>query len=180
MDSIGREGEFILKSCEKREKHFVQNGYSLIEMVIVIAIMALMVSFTALGFGLLRSGDTKKCAEEINSGLTQLKSRTMAKNKPEYMRLSQRGDQLFMGYYTRDDAGNYSLQGTEKEIASGDVSVSCDSVPLTNGDTVTFAIRKKDGAFEAVDGDVPKKIEVKGNQVYNIVLIKDTGRHYIE
>ncbi len=171
-----------MKHDEERKNHIAKSGFSLIEMVIVIAIMALMVGFIVLGFGLVTSGNTKKCAEEINSGLTQLKSRTMAKSTPEYMRLSQNGDRLVMGYYTRDDTGNYSLQGSEREIAAGDVSVSCDTVPLSDGDTVTFAIRKKDGAFEAVDGDVPQKIEVRGsqNQVYRIVLVKDTGRHYIE
>ncbi len=156
-----------------------KEGFSLVELIIVIAVMGILVGAAAYSFGYMKLADAKGLANGINSGLSELKSESMAKNKPVYMHLYEQ-DGSYILYYSEDSSCDTSKEG--KNLGSSTMSVKMDGTELGSGGTKSFHIRKKDGAFEAVDGDEPpSEIEVSSDSyTYKIVLVKETGRHYID
>lgn len=165
-----------------------QPGFSLMELIIVIAIMALMASGIGISIGLLRSSDAKKLAGEINSSLTKLRSENMAKSELSYMHIYYYED----NYYIQMSKDPTPLEdGSGRMIGSGSVSVSFkgkSDIPLGTGltGTLSFCINKKDGSFVGkvnnTELETTSEIEVSSNTStkYRIVLVRDTGRHYME
>lgn len=165
-----------------------QPGFSLMELIIVIAIMAVLASGIALSIGLLRSSDAKKLAGEINSSFTTLRSDNMAKSELSYMHIYYYEND----YYIQMSKDPTPLEdGSGRNIGSGSVTVSFkgkSDISLGSGLTsvLTFCINKKDGSFvEKVNNTELKttsEIEISSNTStkYRIVLVRDTGRHYME
>ena len=156
-----------------------REGFSLVELIIVIALMGILVGLSAYGYGYLKLADAKGLANGINSGLSELKSESMAKKKPVYMHLYEK-DGSYILYYS--DNASCDVDHDGKNLGSSNMSVKMDGTELGAGGKKSFHIRKKDGAFDAVNGDEPPaEIEVSSDSyTYKIILVKDTGRHYIE
>ncbi len=154
------------------EKH---KGYSLVELMITIAIMAILVGLIGLSANLLKSADTKEVAHEINSGLTELKSQNMGRNKPIYMHFNMYNGSYYVNY---TESETFTPDGTGREVGAPDVMVSVDGTVMNNGDDICILIQKKDGAFALG----PEKIVVTGEGAsdYTVWLVKRTGRHYVE
>ena len=159
------------------------------ELIVVIAIIALMAGGITVSVGLLRSSDAKKLASEINSSLTTLRSENMAKNELSYMHIYYYED----AYYIQMSKDPVPVQdGSGKRVESGSVAVSFrgeSDIPLGSGltGTLTFCINKKDGSFMKKVNDTELKttseIEVTSPNTstkHHIVLVRDTGRHYME
>lgn len=157
----------------------IREGFSLVELILVIAVMGILVGLTAYGYGYMKLADAKGLANGINSGLSELKSESMAKNEPVYMHLFEREGNYIL-YYSEDSSCDTGVDG--KNLGSSEMSLKLDGTELGAGGAKSFHIRKKDGAFEPVNGEEPpSEIEVSsGSYTYKIVLVKDTGRHYIE
>lgn len=152
-----------------------KQGFSLVELLVTMAIMAVVVGMLSLGIGMLSSADTKEVAQGLNSSLGELKSRTMGKNQAAYLHFYRYEDVYYVAFtdsvtFTPDDSG--------KEIGDGRITVSCDGVTMSNNADVCFAIRKKDGAFSMG----PKEVSVTSEKAspYTVHLVKDTGTHYVE
>lgn len=165
-----------------------QPGFSLIELLVVIAIMAVLAGGIALSINLLRSSDSKKLANEINSSFTTLRSENMGKSELSYMHIYYfEGD-----YYIQMSNDPTPLEdGSGRNIGSGSVSVvfkgeSDISLGTGSTETLSFCINKKDGSFVGKVNDTELKttseIEVLSDisTKYQVVLVRDTGRHYME
>jgi len=55
-----------------------REGFSLVELIITIAIMGILIGFMAFGLGYLTASNSTKIAENINSGFSELKTQNMA------------------------------------------------------------------------------------------------------
>ena len=168
-----------------REQKLHRAGFSLVELLIVIAIMGILVGGTALSVNLLRSADTKGAAYDINSGLTDMKSRTRAGKEQWYMYLFYQNDTYYMDLTTTAPDG-YTKNTNAKEIGDSDIKVyygnSKKLLSTAPEGFVCVAFRKKDGAF-LVNGKCicPEKIYVEADNApsYVVRMIEDTGHHYI-
>lgn len=152
-----------------------RDGFSLIELIIVIALMALLTGGVTLSYRLIRSADTKGTAYDIDSALTDLKSKNMAANKLLYLHLYRYEGAYYIDY---TESESYTPDGNGTEIGDSEVTITCDGTALADGDEVTIGIQKKDGAFSAG----PEEIRVTDDGVtgYIVYLVRDTGSHFVE
>ena len=170
----------------KTKSALVRKGFSLVEMIIVIAIMGILVGTVGLSIGLLRSTDTKGAAYDINSKLTDLKSRTTGGKEQPYLYLYFFDETYYLDFsYTEPDA--YTPSKNAKEIGDANLNILYGSDKKSLHDApnkfLCLAFRKKDGAF-LVEGkcECPETIYVEADDAsaYVIHMVQDTGHHYVE
>ena len=166
-------------------------GFSLIELIIVIAIMAIFVGIATLSIGLIRSADTRGLASAINDSLTDLKSYTESHKGPYHMFIYKIDDSGFYSHFQEgaDFTPPTSPGSGDKRL--GMATLKVDFVDGLDGSTKTigddsesgkvfakFRIQKKDGSYL----DAPKSLSVfKGSTCdFKVLLTKDTGLHYVE
>lgn len=157
------------------EKVKERDGFSLMEMIIVIAILGMITGGIAVTYNMVRSADVKGMAYDIDSSLTNLKSKNMGSNKQLFMHLYKQSGNYFIDYTEEE---SYTPSGEGESVGESGISLKYDGKELTDGEVITTGIQKKDGAFSVG----PEEIEVYDNNVndYMVYLVKDTGKHYVE
>ncbi len=157
------------------EKVKERDGFSLMEMIIVIAILGMITGGIAVTYNMVRSADVKGMAYDIDSSLTNLKSKNMGSNKQLFMHLYKQSGNYFIDYTEEE---SYTPSGEGESVGESGISLKYDGKELTDGEVITIAIQKKDRAFSVC----PEEIEVYDNNVndYMVYLVKDTGKHYVE
>ncbi len=157
------------------EKVKERDGFSLMEMIIVIAILGMITGGIAVTYNMVRSADVKGMAYDIDSSLTNLKSKNMGSNKQLFMHLYKQSGNYFIDYTEEE---SYTPSGEGESVGESGISLKYDGKELTDGGVITIGIQKKDGAFSVG----PEEIEVYDNNVndYMVYLVKDTGKHYVE
>ena len=186
---------------QNREPAKVSDGFSLVEMIILIAIMSLLVGLTALGIGMLNSADAKDVAYGIEGGLTKLKAQNTAGEKPVYMHIYMKGGKYYRIY--TDSTADAEPNETEQEMGDSSISLKVTydvknkdgaylpdrEVTVSESESVCIGISKKDGTFlyQKVSGEdvsvAPREIQVTsdGSQTgYLVYMVTDTGKHYVE
>ena len=88
-----------------------KDGFSLIELVITIAIMGILVGLSAYSLNYISQADARKMTGEINSAFSELKTLNMSKNTTAYMHLYQYDGDFYIKYdgsasCTPDDTGH--------------------------------------------------------------------------
>ena len=144
------------------EKVKERDGFSLMEMIIVIAILGMITGGIAVTY-------------DIDSSLTNLKSKNMGSNKQLFMHLYKQSGNYFIDYTEEE---SYTPSGEGESVGESGISLKYDGKELTDGEVITIGIQKKDGAFSVG----PEEIEVYDDNVndYMVYLVKDTGKHYVE
>ena len=157
------------------EKVKERDGFSLVEMIIIIAIVGILTGGIAISYNLVRSADVKGMAYDIDSSLTNLKSKNMGSNKQLFMHLYKQSGNYFIDY-TKEES--YTPSGEGESVGESGISLKYDGKELTDGEVNTIGIQKKDGAFSVG----PEEIEVYDDNLndYMVYLVKDTGKHYVE
>ena len=157
------------------EKVKERDGFSLVEMIIIIAIVGILTGGIAISYNLVRSADVKGMAYDIDSSLTNLKSKNMGSSKQLFMHLYKQSGNYFIDY-TKEES--YTPSGEGVSVGESGISLKYDGKELTDGEVITIGIQKKDGAFSVG----PEEIEVYDDNVndYMVYLVKDTGKHYVE
>ena len=160
-----------------------RRGFSLIELVITIALLGILVGSAAVMFGYLRYADTKEAAERVNMELSNLRIDTMSKTgdrKYLYIYLIS-GD----GYYLRvldkepediETQGMLNAEGTRLCGMNVTISKSEGGGALSASEPIWVAYTKS-GLF--FDGSA-ECIEIRGRGTYTIRLDGVSGRHYFK
>ncbi len=160
-------------------------GFSLIELVIAIAILAIVSvgSFSAMGY--LSMANSSKCASRIDSSLTRLKSKNSAEASSTFMHLYRYNDRYYINYSDQPsyvpDASNYEegeeIGNSRITISYQEGDLSASSVTIQDGDCKTFGIRKKDGSFTGTL-EPTCVISIIGQSTYKVTLVTNTGKHF--
>lgn len=181
-------------------------GFSLVEVLIVVAIMGIMIGFVFIGLPLMTGQHAKKCANNMSAALGREKNYALARSGTAdcYMELLLDADGYHVKYYIPKDAvvtGSGTADwvlAEDESIGSAQVDVTCElkdgtSVPITTGQSIKLVYDRANGACkESYQGDGSAvgltngygspctKITFDRGKKYEITLYPDTGKHMLE
>lgn len=174
-----------LRGCpDKNCSNVLQNqkGMSLIEIIIVFAMIGILASTAVLYMGHLRAANTKKAAELVNTALNKLQVRTMSKANTPYLYIYHLSDGCYMKVIeeklTSFDSARMDSNGTK--LGSDSIAIYMDSETGTqvNGNDFIRIVYTKASGFG--DDTTVSKIVMKGSSTCQIKLMKETGKHVME
>jgi len=180
-------------------------GFSLVELIVIIAIIAILGTVAFAGVGMLTGWNINKCVEILDGGLSQKRVSAMSKSA-SYLTI------------TRDADGNYymELTGSPREkIASGNISITyatqvdgtsetVEGIEITTTNPLILTYDRASGAFAPIvesynlqNGDCNYvtsgegaesrdvyciSLEISAGDSKNVMirLVRSTGRHSIE
>lgn len=176
-------------------------GFSLIEIIITLAIMGVLTGMISLSFSYIQHANTRSAAKTVDSTISKLKFDVMSKQDKPYLYLYQIDGNCYMKV-TTNSKGDDLDKATGKLLCNSAVSVlvkryQCDSTGseisgteeekslLALGSKIRISFTKSSGAFITDDISGTKygyKQIAFGDSVgdFTINLVKDTGKHYIE
>lgn len=184
------------------------SGFSLIELVVVLAIMGVVVLFSVEIYGNINSADVESAAENTNSMLSLLRTRSITKANDFIMKIEKNSEGEFIAclYENRKktDASGKLVDNWEKTTdgfnLGNKVTITCVTKNgtkhnLTAKKSFKAACSKSNGSYKSLvcvdnsgtvvsgtaDGDLINQIVFKkGKHSEKIKLIIPTGRHYVE
>ncbi|MDD7350145.1 MAG: prepilin-type N-terminal cleavage/methylation domain-containing protein [Clostridiales bacterium] len=160
-------------------------GFSLIELIVTIAILALFSTGVLAGLGYLEMANSQKCVAKIDSGLMTLKSRNMANSNRTYMHIYQYNDGKYYLAFSEaadyDEACNFNPKGTDDVIGNRKLKISYLGKEIGLNECIHIGINKKDGSFdEKPHLSALSTITVEGSTTHSINLVTATGKYYKE
>lgn len=172
------------------DKNLDNRGMSLVEMIIVVAIMSAMISVTGFGISMISGRPAEQCAQKLCSALQHARTITMGKNTTSItISMNANGQIVAREESVRilDMDGNIASEGRESVVADKGVSVSFlfedgTSEDLTAGTTLLLGFDRGSGALQTtqVNGmDKAACIRItisKANTTRYIVITPVTGK----
>lgn len=158
-------------------------GFSLVEMIVILAIMAIVTAGAGVIVYNYKSWNVSECMQEIDVGLAEAKVDCMSKvsgglllsrgsDGCYYMKISDKeeqkiGDDQVKIYYTDSDSGS--------------------EIEITDSKTLFISYNRATGAFEPIETNAAgtsvycKEIKIKrAGRTVVITLEKTTGKHYMD
>lgn len=168
-----------------------QKGMSLVEIIIVIAMIGILAGTSISMLSYIMLGNTQKAAKTISTAIEKQQANTMSKAGVPYLYIYKLSD----GYYMKtimdveiadsSDANFAMLDDSGTKLAGPNVTISkVDPSDATGTETViteTDFIRvvyKKSGVFDSKTN--VSRIIIDGTGSYTITLIEATGKHILE
>lgn len=176
----------------KRHVWNKNTGYSMIELIIVIAILAILSSGTFYTLNYIKYANTLKCAKEINFMIDKVKLEAMSKiDKPD-LYIYKFGDNYYMKASsiipTLDETG-IKIGGHGIDIYYQGSGETSDSL-LDASKIIRMGFSRSTGAFlnngsPASPGTITdpvfyNKIIIKGRKTHTITMYETTGKHEID
>lgn len=185
---------FSMKTGKKVHNRTIYNaGYTLIELIVVMAIMAIMTGGFAIGISLMFSRDAQSVAVILDDELAELRMLSMSKAGEYIMTIHTTSD------YSKDnkiviDDGDVSTAPQEISL-NKNVKITVEqkngagSYSTSGGEDIEIIIDKGNGSVKTVrtagtSGDIASGVYVFSvsteRKVATVTLVAATGRHYTE
>ncbi len=152
-------------------------GMSIIEIVIVLAMMAVLLGFMTNIVGYLSGRQAKECAYKIDSSLAGIRMDTMSK--------STGGKDVFLTI-EKKDGGIYAIRnvkGMEEQdlIAGGQVTVKAvdsngNEVEIDSSNTITFYFNRETGGLQKDTVWYERIVVTQGRVTYEVTIEPVTGK----
>lgn len=146
-------------------------GFSLVEVIIVVAILAACGALISTSIAVIPAREARKCVNEMDAALSRCKIECMAKHGNASLTLTCKSD----GYYLKQQAGGIE---TEEKIANRRCSVKCGAAQMAEGSAQVFSFDYNTGAFDQ-GKNVGTVSASGGGRTYTITLYAKTGAHEI-
>lgn len=173
-------------------------GFSLIEMIVTIAIMAVVLGGAISIYSLINSSRLNSMAENIDDAISDTRSRTLAKSGEYQLKIYADGGNIKATVQKMNGATWENFETTT--LGRDNVHVTLKDVPSNNeveikegssGYYLIVSFNKSDGTFnkiKIVKNGSATESDVADNEVYvsyanktkTIKMLKDTGKHYIK
>ena len=144
-------------------------GFTLVELIVVIAIMAVLTGFIITGIGLLSTLSSRQCARQLKQSIGQARIETMGKDSTDncyYLEETKTVTETGETSVTTDKVGSGRITITGKDAGGSDYTIS-------TGHDITLSFKRSTGGFD----DYVKTIVVSsGGRDHELKLMKITGR----
>ena len=168
------------------------SGISLVEIIVVVAIMSVLIGVTSIGFGMVSTKTATQCAEKMDICLNRARTQTMGKQKGFIAFYSDsEGNVYVVEKFDSDYTGIVPADGTcpalsDAEMNAGigtkigkkGIKVTCGDLILTESPyyPVYFEFSRSDGSLkDAYLVNLPIDVE-KGHRKLSINIQKLTGK----
>ena len=173
------------KAFHKHKLHIDNRGYSLIELVIVLAIIAVLMGTVFYSIILVFSANAKSCANNIQRSIGDCKVTTMGKADANMELFRESDGTVYTQMHVTESDGTVTDEerqkvGTNKVYvgyeADGDTKTS-----LEAGDKIVIRFDRSSGGFRPdAGGVIYKNIYVEGgSKKYRIEMIPLTGKSQV-
>lgn len=179
-----------------------QKGFSLIEVVIVVTIVAILAGASASMIRYVTMANTKKTVQTVDNQMDKLQATSMTKAGKQYLYVYKRGGAYYMlvsdikvnAVNPGEGVNDVLTASAGTQISNGQVTVYANSVDVnqklnSNGDYICVRYTKS-GAFSDTDTMSNKSTETDNkvsslvfegkSHTYSIDLVQSTGVHVIK
>lgn len=170
-----------------------EKGFSLIELIVTVALMAVIMAVVVIGMGAMTGMHARECAKDLDAALDQEKNYALTKSGSVdcYMELKKEADGFYVEFYVPDkpvakpEDITYILID-RKKIGKASVSIVCTfeggaTQEIDESRSVKFYFNRVSGAFKECEYGASKafcrEIRVTKNRVYLLSLVPATGKH---
>lgn len=169
--------------------HRNNTGYSLVELIIVIAIMAALIGTAFLSITMVFGANAKTCANNIQRAIADCKVTTMGK-KEAYMELYRDTDgNVYTKLYVYEQNGAAPTEGEPQKMGNSRVWVGYakagenpeDARSLEAGDSVVIKFDRGSGSFDkTTHGECAQIVVRGGSKNYALELTQLTGKSEVK
>ncbi len=161
-----------------------QNGITLVEIIIVIAMIGILASTSVMLIGHLHYADTQKVVQTLDSSLDALQVKTMSKTGKYYMYVYRIDNSYYMQILPDDisgfDASKLTKDGTR--LCNSTITIygrsGGASSEVTDQSYVIKVAYTKSALFDSTSTNVDE-IYIDGVPDYTLKLVADTGKHFV-
>lgn len=168
------------------------SGISLVEIIVVVAIMSVLIGVTSLGFGMVSTKSATECAEKMDISLNRCRTSTMGKQKgfiafysdsEGYVYVVEKFDDAYSDAVPTSGASTVltSAEMNAKigtRIGKKGIKVTCGATEITAtaNNPVYFVFNRSDGGLkDAYFVNAPIVVE-KGSRKYTVEIQRLTGK----
>ena len=175
-------------SRKNKKLHNRNKGFSIVELIIVVAIIAALTTTAMLSISMIFSANAKTCANTIQRAVADCKVTTMGKSAAWLVIYREADGELYGQVHTMEQkqgeaAGTYEEIVHEPEKLGGkrvsitytdDAGTDMGELPVGESNGIRIEFDRSSGSFK--DGTI-KSIDVTGGgRHYQLTLIKLTGK----
>lgn len=157
-----------------------QRGFSLVELIVTVGIVAIVAGLSINLISHIGAANSEKVVQSIDIAMSKVQVNAMKKAPDEkpYLYIYSVGDTYYYIISTNSSYDSSTMGSNGVELGSG-VKIYKESVAAGNLVSSTNPIKisyMKDGSF--IEG-IPTSFIIKGKGSYTVKLNKKTGKHFV-
>ena len=154
-------------------------GYSLIELIVVIAILGILATVTFIGLGMVNGKPADQCAASLRMALTNHRLSTMGKNNASMVVYIDSDGYVWIRETLDSTTTDTKIgaKGVKIEVFYNDGSSSTELTPGGTGLTISF--NRHNGSFN-VGRNIARLRISKASHVFNLTFYDLTGKVLLE
>lgn len=167
-------------------------GYTLLELIIVVAIIGIGIGVFISSISGIYSSDVKKCASELDSVLARCRISSMSRTGNVYLEICRTGDGVCVKYYEGDSAAPAQQDVIGKTRVDVTYTNGDDSSSIDSG-SIFVKFDRSTGALRYIGSERPEadsfSVFANGAQVIlncscngsvrSVTVVASTGAHYL-
>ncbi|MGN0377925.1 MAG: type II secretion system protein [Suilimivivens sp.] len=157
------------------KKNWNNKGVTLIEILVVVAIMSIAVGGAGIGISLAYSRDAEKCAKTINAALENTRMMSMSEKGNFTMELDMENNMLYIRSSEESDpVYEEDLQSRVTITVPADLSATSVTVQFDKSTGKVLSMSSESNGILRITS------ENNNGKKATVVLVKGTGKHYVE